>query len=288
MEVFKTYYNVHSSNESLSFGISRMEDIYTRRKGKPDAPHRHEYYTILLVLEGKGKHIIDFNKYEISTNQAFFINPGQVHQLIETAPTHGYSIVFSTQFLALNNITVDFIDDINLFNDFSNTPPLQISGKDMDRIASFANEMMRFHLSNDPFKLQAIGALLKVLLITCHNLCSLNQLDAQTMESGATLVRNFKQLVNQNFKVWHQASSYAEALNITPDHLNRVVKSLTGKTAKEHIQSRLTIAAKRLLYFSSLSNKEIAFELGFSEPANFSAFFKSCTGSSPSRFKASV
>ncbi len=58
-----------------------------------------------------------------------------------------------------------------------------------------------------------------------------------------------------------------------------------GKTSKELIQSRISIEAKRMLYFSDLSIKEIGYELGFSEPANFSAFFKNCTGMSPSTFR---
>ena len=287
MDPVKTYHDINKTDDSLSFGISKMEDIYQKRKGRPDVPHRHDYYTILVVKDAEGSHIVDFTTHVLGNNQVYFISPGQVHQLTENKPTVGYSIVFSTHFLALNHILVDFIEDINLFNDFSNTPPLQVGSKEMELLTSYSEEMLRLNTGDYAYKYEAIGALLKLLLISCHNLCSLNQLDTQTMEVGANLVRNFKQLVNQQYKTWHHAAAYAEALHITPDHL-RVVKSLTGKTAKEHIQSRLTTAAKRLLFFSSLSNKEIAFELGFSEPANFSAFFKSCTGMSPRGFKSSV
>ena len=288
MDTVKTYHQVNRADGSQDFGISKMEDIYKKRDGKPDTPHRHDFYTILIVKNGKGRHTIDFKNYELSSNQIYFIGPGQVHQLTEELPTQGYSIVFSSQFLAMNQILVDFIEDINLFNDFGSTPPLELSKAEMAKIDRYAMDIMEFMNSGHAYNYDAIGALLKLILISCHHLCSLNQLDVQTMESGGSLVRNFKQLVNQNYKEWHHASAYADALNITPDHLNRVVKSLTGKTAKEHIQSRLTTAAKRMLYFTTLSNKEIAFELGFSEPANFSAFFKTCTGLAPSKFKQSI
>ena len=73
---------------------------------------------------------------------------------------------------------------------------------------------------------------------------------------------------------------------VTPDHLNKTIKSLIGKTAKEYIQSSLIIEAKRMLIHSSQSAKEIAYHLGFSGTLLTSAsFFKKCTGISVSAFK---
>ena len=285
MDSLKTYQHVNRADANLSFGISRMEDIYDKRNGQADAPHRHNYYTILIISKGKGLHHIDFNSYPINANQIYFLSPGQVHQLVETEKTFGYSMVFSEQFLVLNHIPIAFIADINLFQDFGSTPPLPLDPATSSTIESYAEALLTQFRSDLPFKFEAIGALLKLLLIHCHNLCSLNNLDIQTQESGGDLLRKFKKMVHGHYHQWHRTTAYADALNITPDHLNRVVKSLTGKTAKDHIQSRITTAAKRLLYFSELSNKEIAYELGFSEPGNFSAFFKKCSGISPSQFK---
>ena len=75
-------------------------------------------------------------------------------------------------------------------------------------------------------------------------------------------------------------------MGVSSDHLSRVVKSLTGKTAKDFIQSKLIVESKRLLYFTDLSTKEIAYDLGFSESSNFSQFFKNQTGVSPSEFSS--
>ena len=84
---------------------------------------------------------------------------------------------------------------------------------------------------------------------------------------------------------WHSVKDYSASLFVTPDYLNKVVKSLIGKTAKEYIQNRIIIAAKRLLFHTTSSNKEIAFELGFNEPDHFSSFFKKCTSMSSSVFR---
>jgi len=287
MDAVKTYKKVNREDKSLSFGISKMEDIYEKRNGEVDTPHRHDFYTVLLTIDAKGKHLIDFNEYSWQGHQIFFISPGQVHQVIEDQKSFGFSMVFSTQFLVSNNIDQCFIEDLNLFHDFGETPPLYLNEEELIRLTEYATEMWKVNQSDITFKNDAIGSLLKLFLIRCNNLCSIPKSDPQMAESRNSILKNFKNLVNENYKRLHSTSDYADKLSVSPDHLNRVVKSLTGKTAKEHIQNRLITAAKRLIYFSDLSNKEIGYELGFSEPANFSAFFKNCTGLSPSKFKVS-
>ncbi|NOY58276.1 MAG: helix-turn-helix domain-containing protein, partial [Calditrichaeota bacterium] len=181
-----------------------------------------------------------------------------------------------------------FINDLNLFNDFGENPPLILNDEELEKLSEYASEMLSFDQSEIMFKEGAIGALLKLILIRCYNLCSISPKETIQGSSENSILKSFKNLVSENYSIWHSTSNYANELNITPDHLNRVVKSLTGKTAKEHIQDQIITVAKRLIYFTDLSNKEIGYKLGFSEPANFSAFFKNCTGISPSKFKASI
>ena len=70
--------------------------------------------------------------------------------------------------------------------------------------------------------------------------------------SEDNLIRKFKALVDTNFRKERSTSYYANELHITPDHLNRTIKNKIGKTAKEYIQSRIIIEAKRLLLFYRL------------------------------------
>lgn len=285
MQDIKTYKHVNKDSGAINFRISRMEDIWNIRKGAQDEPHRHDYYTVLLVKHAKGKHIIDFCEYPLAPYQLFFVSPGQVHQVIEFEKSFGYAILFSSQFLIENSIPSFFIEDLALFNDYGQSPPLNINGEEYIKLSVFAEEIISTDKSGLKFKDQAISSYLKLFLINSNNLCSLSGLNTQKPEAGNTILKNFKELVNKNYSSWRQTADYANALHISPDHLNRVVKSLVGKTAKDIIQSRTILAAKRLIYFSGLSNKEIGYQLGFSEPANFSAFFKNQTGFSPSAFK---
>ncbi len=285
MTHIKTYQNLNKRDPKRDFGISRMGDIYEKNLGNPDKPHRHNYYTILLVLKAAGTHNIDFREYPLTDNEVFFISPGQVHQVLEKSKSIGFSMVFSQEFLVKNNIPIGFIEDLNLFQDYGYSPALPLNTDQSGKLADFCEEMFQYYLSEEGNKDLLIGSYLKLFLLHCNNSCDVPPYEEDKMTSGHLILKQFRELVNEFYASNHATSFYAAKLNIGPDHLNRTVKALVGKTAKEFIQSRIIVAAKRLLYFSNLSTKEIGYQLGFSEPANFSAFFKKCTAQSPSQFK---
>ena len=280
----KTYHQVNT-NHQIGFGVAKMEDIYAARNGKADDPHRHDYYTVLLVKKATGKHIIDFNTYPFHPHQVFFVSPGQVHQVVEEAPGSGYVMTFSTQFLIENAIPLSFIEGLNLFQDYGQSPPLTPSAEQFNKLTVYAGEIFTLSHSDAKMKALSIGAYLKLFLIDCNAICTALPIVGQTDVAEHHLITRFKALVNEFYTKEHSTSFYAGRLQISPDHLNRLIKSKVGKTAKEYIQSRISTEAKRLLFFSGLSNKEIGFALGFNEPANFSSFFKKCTHMSPSTFK---
>ncbi|HBZ67860.1 MAG TPA: transcriptional regulator [Bacteroidales bacterium] len=282
----KIYTQVDTMNEVVTFRISRMETVYEIRNGQPDVPHKHHYYTILIIREARGMHYIDFKAHTLTERQIYFLSPGQAHQLVEEKKSVGYIIVFSDQFLAENNIPMRFIDELRLFNAFRESPPLTMNPAELDHLSSYCDELERFYTSGLKFKEQAISSLLNLILIQCNNLCGLNSDHTQNLEARHSILQNFKKMVEEKYTDWHLPSDYARELSVSADHLNRVIKTLTGATAREFIQSRLISEAKRLLYFTDMSVKEIGFKLGFDEPANFSAFYKNNTGNSPSEFRA--
>lgn len=285
MSTVKTYQEVDAEKGSVNFGISKMEDIYTKRNGKVDEPHRHNFYTVLVVKKAKGVHKIDFNTYQLSNHQVFFVAPGQVHQVVETEKSLGYAMTFSNQFLIENSIPLSFINSLNLFQNYGQSPPLLPAKEQFDVIEGFTENIFKLFNSDSHMKTLSIGSFVKLLLIECNNICSINPIESEIDASGVHLIRTFKNAVDSHFKKEHSTTFYASMLYITPDHLNRTVKAKIGETAKDYIQARIITEAKRLLYFTDLTNKEIAYELGFSEPANFSAFFKKHTQLSPSNFK---
>lgn len=282
----KTYTFAEKAQQYSGFALKNAGEIYRQTNGAPDKPHRHDYYTILFVEKGEGIHYVDFTKYEITNQSIYFIQPGQMHQVIFSAEPIGWVVTFTEEFLIANSISDKMINDIYLFNDYGQSPPLPINDKDFPIYKSLVLQMAHFANSLENYTLEAVGALVKLFLIQSNNHCSLlKSNNPQLIETSNHLLRSFKYLLNKNFVNFHMVSDYADQMAVTSDYLNKTVKNITGKSAKDHIQSKLIIEAKRFLLFTSLSNKELSFELGFDEAAHFNNFFKKITGQTPSEFR---
>jgi AraC family transcriptional regulator, transcriptional activator of pobA len=272
--------------EPVPFVIKTMEEIDLALGGIADKPHKHNYYTVIWPVNATGKHIIDFREYPIRPNHLFFVSPGQVHQVITDPGPTGFVIVFSPEFLEMNSIRKDFIADLRIFRKSDETPPLPLTGSMARNLTLFSRQMMVEFRNRKEMYLEKIGAYLKLFLIECNSQCSLHPTaEPPYIDSGKTLIRNFRETVEQHFHTWHQVKEYAEALFVTPNYLNEAIRSSMDISAKEYIQNRLVLEAKRLAIFTEKSNKEIGYDLGFEDPGHFSKFFKKQTGKSLQDFK---
>jgi AraC family transcriptional regulator, transcriptional activator of pobA len=285
----RTYTFAESSGYSGGFALKLLEDLYQEGNLESERPHRHDYYAILFIEEGKGIHYVDFQEYTVFDRSLFFIIPGQMHQLLFFSPPKGKVILFTEDFLIANAIPEKMINDIYLFNEYGVSPPLPIAEKQMPIYQNLVDQIAYFSTAIENYTIEAVGALVELFLIQSNNHCSLIKSDHPPLqESSSHLLRHFKQLLNKRYVSAHKVSLYAAEMAVTPDYLNRSVKNLTGVSAKDHIQNKLIIEAKRALTFSRASNKELAFALGFEEAAHFNHFFKKMTGMTPGDFRFSV
>lgn len=270
----------------MPFVIKKLEGIDNIGLGIETNPHRHNYYSVIWPFAGEGKHIIDFREYPIIRNHIFFVSPNQVHQVIISSALSGYVILFTAEFLDRNSIRNDFILNLRLFRNSDETPPLPVDETLAGKLKKFADNMIEpFSTRTDMF-LEIAGAYLKLFLIECNGHCTLSPgSNLQSIEVTKLLVKNFKDLVERQYSTSHQVKDYAESLNVTPNYLNEVIKTSVNIPAKEYIQNRLILEAKRMAVFTEKSAKEIGFDLGFDDPSHFSKFFKTNAGQSLQTFR---
>jgi AraC family transcriptional regulator, transcriptional activator of pobA len=268
-----------------TFNLQRMDELYVRMNGKPDVPHRHAYYTVLLIKKAAGKHVVDYQTHFFGEKQVHFVSPGQVHQVQNPERPEGWVVTFSKDFLVENNIPESFISNLNLFRQFGDSPPLSVNDETFEKLARIMGEMEEIVSKDLHYSSRALGSLLQLFLIYCSNGCNLDAAQLDEENSGVCILRDFKNSVERHFHEWHKVSDYVTEIPVSSKHLSYTVKTLTGKTAKELIQDRLTLEAKRLLLHTELNIKEIGYKIGFEEPLHFSGFFKKQTGQSPTDFR---
>ena len=272
----------------VDFVYRTMQDIHKESDGKPDEPHRHNFYTVIFAVKAVGKHVIDFNEYDFVAPSVFFVSPGQVHQVITEDVPSGHVFLFGNEFLLRHHISQEFISDLSIFRNYGESPPLAIGEQSLKELVDLALNIANNINKSSAYSLEKVAAYLKLFLINCAEICTLPNSEAEHSFGVDSIIKSFRKLVDEHFKQEHSVSFFAEKLFISTGHLNKTVKGYTGISAKEFIQKRITTEAKRLAIYSELSTKEIGFELGFDDPAHFSTFFKKCTGHSFTAYKKSI
>jgi AraC-like DNA-binding protein len=140
--------------------------------------------------------------------------------------------------------------------------------------------------TSDSIQLEMLQMLLKRLIIIVTRLAKEQYVSDKDMPSDSfDMVRRYNLLVENHYRKQHSVQFYAAQLNKSPKTLSNLFARYNHTAPLLIIQHRLILEAKRLLYYTDKSAKEIAFELGFEDAAYFSNFFKKHTSLSPSLFK---
>jgi len=136
---------------------------------------------------------------------------------------------------------------------------------------------------------EMLRILLKKLIIYLTRLAKgQTEIGKDSTEGSLDLVRMFNLLLEQHFRDQHEVSFYAAGLNKSPKTLTNVFARFNYPSPSSLIHRRIIQEAKRYLFYTDKSAKEIAYQLGFSSPAHFSRYFKQHTGKNISTYRTDV
>lgn len=243
-------------------------------------PHRDDHCQLMLAVSGEFKLNIDFETITFTAPALLFVFPEQVHQTIEVKDSKGWMISFDPSLVNQ--------DVLQLFGNKFNNPFLLHSGSAFYQHIHILVNLIEKMQSEKPnnYLQNSISLILNGLLnLIAGELVSDIFINKEKENRSIILKEKFIKLTKENFKTWKQASQYASALSISTSHLNDTVKSLTGSSVSTHIQEVSIIEAKRLLYFTEMTVKEIAYEVGYNEPVYFGKLFKKITKLTPLEFR---
>lgn len=231
---------------------------------------------------------VDFDIYTTEKPALFFISPNQVLSMEGVCDEVGYFMFYNRDFYCIQIHDEEVACDGLLFNNIHNLPMTTVPEQD----AAFINYL--FARMEDEFSdkeashEEMLRTYLKQLLIKATRLWKQQQLDGVLahQNNDAEFFRKFTQLVEAHYKEKHTVADYADLLLIPPKTITRKFKQLGLPQPNEVIKNRIILEAKRLLVHTAMTGKEIAYELGYEDPAYFSRLFLIKTGESPSGFKA--
>ncbi len=274
------------SNDS-NFIFAKLEDSYNNYDAS--LQHRHNYFELIVFKGSGGIHEIDFNTYKIKKNTIHCVSPEQVHLLKRNKGVTGFVISFKSDFFLAINSNSQFLESIPYINNSYINPVIELCNKEIVKnIFEKLSEIEIEYHSNHEDRLIVINSYLTSFLLILKRIYSAENADSKLPLMKGEIAVKFKNLIEINFRTIKSASEYSDKLNITTGHLNDISKKEYGKTASDLIFDRVILEAKRLLYYSPMSIKEIAGILNYEDASYFSRFFKTHTKSSPEEFRNQI
>ncbi|WP_063041592.1 helix-turn-helix domain-containing protein [Nocardia pseudovaccinii] len=265
--------------EVLSLGDLRRR-VPTKHLSIPQRPNFHN---LLNLTRGALQHTVDFASYTLDPGSWLWVRPGQVNQWGDLTSADGTLILFQQGFLSPDTIAIARLGD----------PHAPVLRRPSPTDAVPLNQTAE-HLRTES---QALGHLpLQVHTATLRHLLSilvlrLSSLASPDKQSGApfdpTYLR-FRDAVEKNFTRTRRVEDYARILGYSPRTLARASLAAAGLGAKEFIDRRVVLEAKRLLAHSDQTASAIADHLGFASPTHFSKYFHQRTSQTPIAFRAAI
>lgn len=281
--VVKSDFGMDNSSELLDggFGLYSTTDI----KGNI-GPIKTEYFRISLTRNGQADFSIGLEKHRAKKNSTIFGFPGQIFSLYDPDDDFfAYYMLFTEKFISdiffQNSRRQQFpfltYSGIQCFTLNDNT------ATEIENIILKMNEEIKARKAGCS---EAIRLYIQLILIHANRDYGTMLLSKQGAgNSSHDLFNSFLKLVSQHFLSIRKVADYAAMLHVSPDHLNKVIRSNADKTAGELIDEMLIMEAKAYLLHSKMSVSEIAYKLEFADPSHFNKFFKKANNCTPLEFR---
>ncbi len=280
------YTLLNQQNGNLAFKLFEFDnDSYF------DHIQRNNYFTLILITSGKGLAKVDFCDYTFEEDSLFAFYPYQPFMLQAVEPLMGIAIQFHHDFFCIYRHHQEIAANGILFNNIYEQPFVNLNENCKSTILNLIHGIAD-ELKADAFrKDEVLVSYLKILLVMATRIKLAQQSVHHTEAVNSKqqfLIQNLKNAIEDNFRKRHSASDYADILHLTPASLARITKSHFNKTLSDLISERIIIEAKRELYLTDKTVKEIAYELGYEDEYYFSRVFKSKTDISPQFYRNTI
>jgi len=277
---------VNPQNGNLAFKYMEFED-----NSHFDHIQRNNYFSLIWVTIGSGKLKADFAEYDFEQNSLFAFSPYQPYMFSADANVNGIAINFHSEFFCIYKHHKEVSSHGVLYNNIYQPPFVKVDESSAATFKMLCEQIKREMQNPALAQHELLVSYLKILLITAARLKTQQQSQDQEILTNSKepfILQNLKDAIEANFRTKHSPSDYAGMLYISPKALAKITKAYFNKTLSNLINERIIIEAKRELYLTNKTVKEIAYELGYEDEFYFSRFFKINADVSPQLYRETV
>ena len=253
-------------------------------------PFRTKEFTIYLHLHGRLEIKVNLIKYVKSQKCLVIIPPGVVREKVaESADCDAMVLGFTPEFFSKTIVQKNHIDKFGFFSSLFD-PMYLLTDTEAEILCNLMLAIKSFHGNTlHPFAEDLVHHSFCLFMYEMAGIVK-ESAHANTMKRSRNedILIQFARMMMTHFKEERSVQYYADALFMTPKHLTKTVKEITGKTSGELIDEMVITEAKILLSDFSYSVAQVADHLHFSDQFFFSKFFKNQTGLSPTEYKNSI
>lgn len=266
---------------------------YDERLHTLDYPCRFDGLLMLYCVEGHLKLSVNLNEYDIRDNHLVITTPGNILKISQVPGSDNLKYVIVAMSSRFGTgLKVDLKKIMNEGLALMDIPVMKLDegmAVLMQQHLSLAANVIN---SDSLFREDSVSSIVSSMICLVAGLWTerideLREEAAQTTTRSRMVLEQFIRLVGQYHTKYRNVGFYADKLCLTPKYLSKLIKTASGKSAPEWIDSYVILEAKNLLKYSDIAVKEIVYRLNFPNQSVFYKFFKARTGMTPSEYRNS-
>lgn len=281
-------------NDNLSDDLFVAEMHYETKMDIIEYPCRFHGYMAFFCIKGEFEVEINLKKFTIRKDSMFIYTPGNIVRVTNIDPKEKESVHFVVVAISEDLMSSTRFDFSKLYNEslrLLESPCIVINENERELCRKYFDLIQEVSKMRIPNMRESVAALISSIFYLMGAMWT-DRLTAAKKNGGEEVstrskivLEDFLMLVRDYHTKERSLSFYADKLYLTPKYLSKLIKSVSGKSAHEWIDSFVILEAKNLLKYSDMSIKSIVYELNFPNQTTFYRFFKTKTGMTPSEYR---
>lgn len=280
-------------NDTLSDDLFISEMRYISEMDIMKYPCRFRGYLAFFCIEGHFELEINLKRFSVRENSLFLYTPGNIVRVAniskeEKEMVHFIVVAISSDLMSSTRFDFNKLYDESLH--LLENPSVVLSEQEKNLCKSYLSLINEISELKIPNTKESVTSLISSIFYLMGALWGNRVTEAiKNRDEGSirskVIFENFLKLVRDYHTKERNLSFYADKLFLTPKYLSKLIKTVSGKSAHEWIDSFVILEAKNLLKYSDMSIKSIVYELNFPNQTTFYRFFKTKTGMTPSEYR---